>query len=352
MSHFSCMIIGENPKEQLAPFSETDEKYQSFVDKTEEVLKEYETETTLEFYCASSSSWGMHIEKEFYDKLEASEIGEQMDVAVGKIEPFQYYTKGKRYEGYHTIEGGKRCEGSQWFKVVTVLETTHPDKDTCFDGKIRIEKIAAPKDIPVKDKYKNVDDFAENYSGYKKNENGRYGYYSNENAKWDWFSLGGRFNGYLKLKHGATGKVGEPGLQTDPVKEGYADSARNGDIEFEGMMQEQFERASKTYDEFEELLKSDPEKAKNSAYFEFGVNNTSEDFDHWKPQSREEYLYDHASVSAFAVIKDGKFYEKGKMGWWGIVHNEKDGKDWNEELKKLIADLPDDTLISIYDLHI
>jgi hypothetical protein len=57
-------------------------------------------------------------------------------------------------------------------------------------------------------------------------------------------------------------------------------------------------------------------------------------------------------IVCFSIIKDGKFYESGLMGWWGFVSDEKDESEWENEFKKLISDLPDDTLISIYDLHI
>jgi hypothetical protein len=57
-------------------------------------------------------------------------------------------------------------------------------------------------------------------------------------------------------------------------------------------------------------------------------------------------------IVCFSIIKDGKFYENGRMGWWGFVSDEKDESEWENEFKKLISDLPDDTLISIYDLHI
>jgi hypothetical protein len=30
----------------------------------------------------------------------------------------------------------------------------------------------------------------------------------------------------------------------------------------------------------------------------------------------------------FAVVKDGKWYERGEMGWWGIVHDEKNRDRW------------------------
>jgi hypothetical protein len=57
-------------------------------------------------------------------------------------------------------------------------------------------------------------------------------------------------------------------------------------------------------------------------------------------------------IICVSIIKDGKFYENGRMGWWGFVSDEKDESEWENEFKKLISDLPDDTLISIYDLHI
>ena len=40
------------------------------------------------------------------------------------------------------------------------------------------------------------------------------------------------------------------------------------------------------------------------------------------------------------------------MGWWAVVSNEKDDEVWDEEVKKLVSELPDNTLISIYDCHI
>jgi hypothetical protein len=40
------------------------------------------------------------------------------------------------------------------------------------------------------------------------------------------------------------------------------------------------------------------------------------------------------------------------MGWWGMVSDEKEQSNWNAEVANLLADLPDDTLISLYDCHI
>lgn len=115
------------------------------------------------------------------------------------------------------------------------------------------------------------------------------GWAENPNAKWDWFVLGGRWSGMIKLKDGAKGNVGRPGTFGN---ETGIDQAKKGDIQ--------------NIDELE----------------------------------------------TFAILKDGKWYERRKMGWWAFVSGEKDSKDWDSEVKKLLADLTDETMISIFDCHI
>jgi hypothetical protein len=58
------------------------------------------------------------------------------------------------------------------------------------------------------------------------------------------------------------------------------------------------------------------------------------------------------AICTFAVVKDGKWYERGKMGWWACVADEKDGGDWAGEVRKLLDSVSDNTLISVYDCHI
>ena len=109
----------------------------------------------------------------------------------------------------------------------------------------------------------------------------------NPNSKWDWYSLGGRWSGSIKLKEGKQGECGRSGIFGNEVG---IDRALKGDIA-----------------NFDELM-------------------------------------------PFAVVKDGKWYEKGEMGYWAIVFNE--DKDWNSKFLKLVENLSDDTLISMYDCHI
>ena len=60
----------------------------------------------------------------------------------------------------------------------------------------------------------------------------------------------------------------------------------------------------------------------------------------------------NVKIIPFAIVKDGHWYEKGQMGWWAVVLNEKDDHIWEEEVKKLLEGLSEDTIISIYDCHI
>lgn len=69
-------------------------------------------------------------------------------------------------------------------------------------------------------------------------------------------------------------------------------------------------------------------------------------------QARIKDISNVEEISVFAVVKDGKWYERGKMGWFAVVSDEKDKDAWSEEVKQLLASLPPDTLLTMYDCHI
>jgi hypothetical protein len=68
--------------------------------------------------------------------------------------------------------------------------------------------------------------------------------------------------------------------------------------------------------------------------------------------TRDSFLERSVGLQVFAVLKDGQWYEKGKMGWWACVTNEKDSSSWETELNKLLDETPKGTLLSLYDCHI
>lgn len=70
--------------------------------------------------------------------------------------------------------------------------------------------------------------------------------------------------------------------------------------------------------------------------------------------TRDEYLSRARSqaVTAFAVVKDGKWYQQGDMGWFGCVSDEKDPDIWQRELDSLLSSLSPFDWITVVDCHI
>lgn len=435
MSHFTVMVIGDNPEKQLKPYDEN--LRTEFVDKSEECRKEYETKIISEFYCASSSSWGFRITEDLFNRIRGNKPGTVMSYAVTKLEPFGYLNNGKKYRGYFETEDRKRCEGDAWFEVEEIVKTTHPDPDVCFEGEVLIKVIEPPKEIPIKEKYPDYEDYLRDWHGYKQGETG---YWHNPKAKWDWYELGGRWTGYFKVKpievcalsfelegfttsevnnlielytkqpekfekviskyNGKTNEIrkaivqmvetvntpksklpeyvtGTPGLMTEPAEKGYADQLLLKDIDLNAMFEESRAKAKKTYKRAHELIAGEPFVRWNKVKDEMFPNDIEKarDFYNTQPpvkrfyESKDFGIFDSpdkydipeidyvkraedGTLSTFAVLKDGKWYEKGEMGWWGMVSNEQDQDEWNTQVTKLINGLPEDTLISLYDCHI
>lgn len=165
------------------------------------------------------------------------------------------------------------------------------------------------KDYP-KDKahYPTIQDFARKWYGYevRTDEDGNeiYGYMSNPNAKWDWYADGGRWDGYIYLKDGKE----HNSLPIDEI-----DWVRMfTDVEYE-------------YTDYDGKTKK-------------GIDN---------------------HVPFCVVRTDGEWFEKGEMGWWCCVANEKPKDEWKEQVQSYVAQLlalPDEERenIEVYaiDFHI
>lgn len=219
--------------------------------------------------------------------------------------------------------------------------------------------------------------------GYEKHpEEEKYGCYINAKAKWDWYVLGGRWTGFLKLKENSSGKTGEPGLMTVSAGEGFADQALKKDIDFLGMRKDAEDEAGKLWDKVTKILGNveRPHSWEHVREVMFpGDIGAAREFYHSQPANkkmeewnrkhkhslfgidpldfmipREEYCKKagDSAISTFAVLKDGVWYEKGEMGWFGMVSDEKDPVDWNTQVAGMLELIDGDTLISIYDCHI
>ena len=219
--------------------------------------------------------------------------------------------------------------------------------DREFKGADILNPLDAPADLERKEfKFKELFATFEEYmvewcgQSSRDEDEGVYGYKHNPNAKWDWYQVGGRWAGFFKVKDGVKGTVGKAGV-FDNAPKFDSDVVRKGDIDWDNMRATLQKEASERWDKYEEALKNGTLKD-GDAYWTYGVE---------KDQTKEEYLME-ANVSTFAIVKDGKWYQKGEMGWWGMASNEKKADVWVEEWNKLIDALPDDTMLTVLDCHI
>lgn len=55
----------------------------------------------------------------------------------------------------------------------------------------------------------------------------------------------------------------------------------------------------------------------------------------------------------FAVLSsDGKWHERGRMGWWAVVHDEQPEGEWNDWYDRMLDRLPETAWLTVVDCHI
>lgn len=199
----------------------------------------------------------------------------------------------------------------------------------------------------------------------------------NADSKWDWWCVGGRWSGFFRLKPGIKGEVGTPGVFGNAPKKGYADVVRKRDVDWDGMRDDARKQANADYDRWERVVAGrtvptwdsvrkryadgDIEKARDEYHshpviaeiqkeFGFILNDPAEMFGCGRQKYVERSV--NRCFETYAVVKDGRWYEKGKMGWFGMSIDEKDEHVWNQEFQSLLDNLPDDTLLTLVDCHI
>jgi hypothetical protein len=220
-------------------------------------------------------------------------------------------------------------------------------------------------------------------------------------------AFGDRVEGTLQIEQYVPGKhvalLGGSGVGGDSEEDnfsGRADVARKGDIDFEGMRTLAGQAAELAYDKFEEVTKGlepaprfedlvtergkaagiDPENGHRDnpetwTPFIQGVREeyhahpwikalAENDLKGWFSDPRDDYCIDKGGREAFveahragttgtfAVLLDGEWHEKGSMGWWGVVSDEKESDEWRAQQDRLLRGLPDDTYLALIDVHI
>jgi hypothetical protein len=377
MSHFVVLVVGDNIDEQLAPFNEqpeNDSEYLEFNDCTEEVLKDWEVKTVNDWYPKSRVT----LKTEEFQKYAGARPGEILEM---KIEEAFYHATNKGDRAALYEERNANCT-----PVYFEVESCKTERIDNPNGKgfrtiqhITAKAIEPPIDVPVKREYPSIDDFVEQYHGYhKREEDGetRYGYLSNPNAKWDWYQVGGRWAGILKLKPGVEefGK-GELTLLASPEQReafeksnGQASIAYKKDVDIEGLEAPQRESAEKRWDEWNSDIgqkwnalpkdaqgwpkdrDSIPEDVSKWMSDSLGFMYSKIQIDDLNNMTREDYVAKESIWCTYALLWDGKWYQRGDMGWWGISSNEDD--NWEFQFKKLWNQIPDDEIVTAVDCHI
>lgn len=224
-----------------------------------------------------------------------------------------------------------------------------------------------------------LDFWAEDYHGAQKHEGHEgMGIMTNPQSKWDWYEIGGRWSGFFKLKSGATGqKYGQYFRAENPdVVTTEADVVTIKDWDLESARAKAAKEAEEYYMKADKILAGRPlvswdEMLKkndgniNLAREEYHSNEVMKDFRAadmfvWDgPESvlgstKEQYIASQVNNTGvpYAIVKDGTWYEKGEMGWFGVSLNDKDPEQWANEFWKLLEELPPETKLTMVDCHI
>lgn len=170
----------------------------------------------------------------------------------------------------------------------------------------------------------------------------------NPQSKWDWYQIGGRWEGMLKLKEGTKGKSGTRSLLVDKEtakKPLGTDIAYVKDVDWERMGAEEREEYAKYWD----ALIEKAEVGKDLVDNPFELNVLDE-------ETLEKFI-ERAVGGGFAthaVVDEKGWHEPSKMGWWGMDHDRKENQDtWESKFKeRFLLNVTDKTVIALVDCHI
>lgn len=170
---------------------------------------------------------------------------------------------------------------------------------------------------------------ADDYNNNTDDDGNIYSTY-NPNSKWDWYSIGGRWGGLLRMK--------DTGEETD--------SAPISDVDF-SPEKEEYERLLRFWDVVVDHKEQNPDEDFFSIY--------SEDYYRRYYGDRETYARQLSSFSTYAVVMpDGTWYGKGDMGWFGTSsESPEEAMDWEDHyMERFIDNADPDMYITIVDCHI
>lgn len=305
MSHFLCIVIGEDHKNQLQPFHEyectgTNDEYVQDIDKTAEV-RELMTRTdeplslsdALDYYGLAGLVVDdeSHVQKDGegahrwgYAVVKDGELIKAID-RTNPNKKWDWWQVGGRWTGFFKLKDGTAGELGDRSMLDTSEDTREAE---------RLADIASKGDV----------DFAA-----------------------------------MRDKAGA-----EAGIQWDACR------AIVGDQTWE------------PWDAVYVRLNSDSEAARNAYWSQPSIVALKQadsmkygfHLDDALSGPREAFVMAARNRAAipFAIVHKGEWSERGAMGWWGMHRDDVDFDTWSRLVSELFDSLPDDTLLTAVDCHI
>lgn len=390
MSHFCVLVIGDNVEKQLAPYQENNmgccpEEYLKFVDEEKDCKDKYENEIVKKVVMPDGKLLREIKFKDLYSTFEEYMKNwcgfKNRDEKTGRYgywenpnKKWDWWIIGGRWRGFFKMKPSLllSSDGSLNEEIIR-YKNRFGFSDGEFETLILMYKNNNEKFLKIVKKYGSIDKDIINSIKNVINKN--------------------EVNENISYRKGLLGEKSCFDETEEALFYGKADQALKKDIDFDSMIKEAEKEATKKYNMVYNLFNGDfkleyrwkdliddnnenynklsiEEKRKiyhNQKILLFkqklrekkNLTKEEDDFLTWENLedfqcSKDEYIEKckNKRITTFAVIKNEKWYEKGEMGWWGCVSDEKNQDEWNKEFNKLVYDLPDDVLLTIVDCHI
>lgn len=267
---------------------------------------------------------------------------------------------------------------------------TGPADDAIFPKPtFQLPEGATETEVPRNEsgEYADIVAFATDYHNYE-HRDGKFWRRTNPNSHWDWYQLGGRYSGKLRTLD-SRGVKGSPGVMGSELDPNGVDIAQRGNLAFSAMQSARnadrrswvgdiLSKSELTHDELESALLLKPEvdrtwremadpKPRGAEYHEWIGKTFATDAGHalmkaekasWelpvlgRHATLNAWLTGAPALTAWAVVHEGQWTEKGSMGWWGVSTGDMDQDEWEAKVSTLVEGMPTDHWLAVVDCHI
>lgn len=230
-------------------------------------------------------------------------------------------------------------------------------------------------ELPVSALFPGIEEFAKDADGYSLHE-GKFGRWNNPNHKWDWWQVGGRYSGRAACKGGqlrdqfawadfdaeSSRKLRAEQLRAsveealDRLKKdkgvGRAEalSLWAAHVRAWPQVAASWTKQKPMFDHVNELPPGHPTRAARDAGVltwlgDFGANVPEAEPDPFAWAARANPL------TCLAFVKEGKWHEKGSIGWFGVISNEMPDAAWTDSVEAMLASLLPTDWVTVVDCH-